>query len=193
MNMKRLIHGVLHFSVCLLALGACAMAQSQPAPTQKPNELVVGKLIYVESMPDGLDQWIVDFLRRWGKYKITSNPEGVDLVIEPVNPGQDLRLETRAGIAQPKGSDRPHLPISRGKRNEPLPSSISVMSWVSSQSVWQAEILDRKPKKEEADLPAGPKTKIFTHALTSDQIAQKVVAKLREYEEGLEKSGGGKN
>jgi hypothetical protein len=169
------------------------MAQGQPAPAQKPNELVVGKLIYVDSMPGGLDQWIVDFLRRWGKYKITSNPEGVDLVIEPVNPGQDLRLETRAGTAQPKGSDRPHLPISKGKRNESLPSSISVISWVSSQSLWQADILDRKPKKDEAELPAGPQTKIFTRALTSDQIAQKVVAKLKEYEEGLEKSGGGKN
>jgi hypothetical protein len=85
------------------------------------------------------------------------------------------------------------LPISRGKRNEPLPASISVISWVSSQPVWQADILDRKPKKDEADLPAGPQTKIFARALTADQIAQKVVAKLKEYEEGLEKSGGGKH
>jgi hypothetical protein len=169
------------------------MAQGQRTPAQKPNELVVGKLIYVDSMPAGLDQWIVDFLRRWGKYKITSNPEGVDLVIEAVNPGQDLRLETRAGTAQPKGSDRPHLPISKGKRNESLPSSISVIGWVSGQPVWQADILDRKPKKDDADLPAGPQTKIFARALTSDQIADKVVAKLKEYEEGLEKSGGGKN
>jgi len=192
MNKKRLIPCILCSSICLVVLGACAMAQGQHAPAQKPNELVVGKLIYVDSMPDGLDQWIVDFLRRWGKYKITSNPEGVDLVIEPVNPGQDLRLETRGGTAQPKGADRPHLPISRGKRNEPLPSSISVISWVSSQPVWQADILDRKPKKDEADLPAGPQTKIFARALTSDQIAAKVVAKLKEYEEGLEKSGGGK-
>lgn len=193
MNGKRLISGILYSSVCLLVLTACAMAQGQPAPAQKPNQLVAGKLIYVDSMPDGLDQWIVDFLRRWGKYKITSNPEGVDLVIEAVNPGQDLRLETRAGTAQPKGADRPHLPISRGKRNEPLPPSISVIGWVSGQPVWQTDILDRKPKKDEADIPPGPQTKIFARALTSDQIAQKVVEKLKEYEEGLEKSGGGKN
>jgi len=192
-NRKRLIPGILYSSVCLLVLAACAMAQAQSAPAQKPNQLVVGKLIYVDSMPDGLDQWIVDFLRRWGKYKITSNTEGVDLIIEPVNPGQDLRLETRAGTAQPKGADRPHLPISRGKHNEPLPSSISVIGWVSGQPVWQADIVDRKPKKDEADLPPGPQTKIFARALTSDQIAQKVVGMLKEYEESLEKSAGGKN
>ena len=185
------ILGILSSSVCLLVAGICVMALGQQAPAEKPNELVVGKLIYVDPMPDGLDQWIVDFLRRWGKYKITSNAEGVDLVVEAVNPENDLRLETRAGTAQPKGSDRPHLPISRGKHELPV-TSISVIHWVSSQPVWYADILDRKPKKDEADLPAGPKTKIFAHGMTSDQIAQKLVAKLKEYEEGLEKSRGGK-
>jgi hypothetical protein len=185
------ILGVLSSSVCLLLAGICVLALGQQAPAEKPNELVAGKLIYVDSMPDGLDQWLVDFLRRWGKYKITSNAEGVDLVIEAVNPEKDLQLETRGGTAQPKGSDRPHLPMSRGKHRLPV-TSISVIQWVSSQPVWYADILDRKPKKDETDLPAGPKTKIFAHAMTSDQIAQRIVAKLREYEEGLEKSGGGK-
>jgi len=186
------ILGILSSSVCLLVAGICVMALGQQAPAEKPNELVAGKLIYVDSMPDGLDRWIVDFLRRWGKYKITSNAEGVDLVIEGVNPDKDLQLETRAGTAQPKGSDRPHLPMSRGKHELPV-ASISVVAWVSSQPVWYADILNRKPKKDEADLPAGPKTKIFARAMTSDQVAQRIVARLKEYEEGLEKSAAGKH
>jgi hypothetical protein len=169
------------------------MAPGQQAPAGKPNELVVGKLIYVASMPNGLDQWIIDFLRRWGKYKVTSNSEGVDLVIEAANPENQLRLETRGGTAQPKGADRPHLPNSKAKSDELAPISISVIGWVTNQPLWQADILNRKPKKDEATPPAGPQTKIFARAMTSDQLAQKVVAKLREYEEGLEKSAAGKN
>lgn len=175
---------------CFVMLGICAWGLAQQSPARKPNELVAGKLIYVASMPDGLDQWISDDLRHWGKYKITSNSEGVDLVIQATNPDQELKLETRGGTAQPKGADRPHLP-HKSKNDEPLPTSISVISWVTSQPVWQADILNRKPKKDEADAPAGPHAKIFAHALTADQLAQQVVAKLKEYEEGLEKTPAG--
>ena len=193
MHAKREIISILRSSVCLVAVGTCALALGQQAPAEKPNELIVGKLIYVASMPNGLDQWIIDSLRRWGKYRVTSDQEGVDLVIEAANPEKGLRLETRGGTAQPKGADRPHLPNSKGKSDELPPISISVIDWVTSQPVWQADVLKRKPKKEEATLPAGPQTKIFARDMTSDQLAQKVVAKLREYEEGLEKSAAGKN
>jgi len=182
---------ILCFAACLMAVGIYATARGQQAASEKPNALVVGKLIYVESMQDGLDQWIIDFLRRWGKYKVTTNPEGVDLVIQAVNPEKDLRLETRGGTAEPKGSDRPHLPISK-KHTELGTTSISVVSWVSNQTVWQADILNRKPKKDEADVPAGPQTKIFARDMTSDQVAAKLVGKLKEYEQGLEKPTGGK-
>jgi hypothetical protein len=114
------------------------------------------------------------------------------LVIQAVNPEKELQLETRAGTAQPKGSDRQHWPISK-KRNELPATSVSVINWVSGQPVWQADILNRKQKKDEADPPAGPQTQIFARAMTSDQIAQKVVAKLKEYEQGLEKPAGGKH
>ena len=168
-----------------------AIAGGRQAPVEKPNQLVAGKLIYVEPMADGLDQWIVDFLRRWGKYKLTNNPEGVDLVVEAVNPDKDLQLETRAGTAQPKGSDRPHLPLA--KKHGDLPAtSVSVINWVSSQTVWQADILNRKQKKDEAEPPAGPKTQIFARDMTADQIAQRVVTKLKEYEQGLEKPASAK-
>jgi hypothetical protein len=176
-----------------VVVGTCAVALGQQAPAEKPNELTVGKLIYVAPMPNGLDQWIVDFLRRWGKYKVTSDQEGVDLVIEAANPEKGIKLETRGGTAQPKGADRSHLPNSKEKSGELPPTSICVIDWVTSQPVWQADVLKRKPKKEEATLPAGPQTKIFARDMTSDQLAQKVIAKLREYEEGLEKSAARKN
>jgi hypothetical protein len=193
MNPRREIPGILWPSVGLVVVGICALALAQQAPAEKPNELVVGKLIYVASMPDGLDQWIIDFLRRWGKYKVTSDPEGVDLVIQATNPEKELQLETRAGTAQPRGADRPPSPIHKGKHDELPAVSISVIDWVTNQPVWYADILNRKQKKDEATPPAGPQTKIFARAMTSDQLAQKVVAKLREYEEGLEKSASGKN
>ena len=108
MNAKRQIPGILWSSVGLVVVGICALALAQQAPAEKPNELVVGKLIYVASMPDGLDQWIIDFLRRWGKYKVTSEPEGVDLVIQATNPEKELQLETRAGTAQPRRKSMIH-------------------------------------------------------------------------------------
>ena len=144
-------------------------------------------------MPDDLDQWIIDFLRHWGKYKVTGNPEGVDLVIQATNPEKDLRLENRAGVAQPRGADRPPSPIHKGKHGEIPATSISVIDWVTNQPVWRADILNRNQKKEEANVPAGPQTKIFAKAMTSEQLAQKVMGKLREYEEGLEKPSSGKN
>jgi len=191
MKKKREFCAILCFATCFMVLGAYATARGQQTPSEKPNQLLVGKLIYVEPMQDGLDQWIIDFLRRWGKYKVTANPEGVDLVIQAVNPDNDLRLETRGGTAEPKGSDRPHLPLSK-KHTELPATSITVVNWISSQTVWQTDILNRKPKKDEADIPAGPQTKIFARDMTSDQIAAKVVDKLKEYEQGLEKSSGAK-
>jgi hypothetical protein len=193
MNAKREIAGILCSSVCLMVVGTCALALGQQAPAEKPNELVAGKLIYVAPMSDGLDRWLIDFLRRWGKYKVTSNPEGVDLVIQAENPEKELRLETRAGTAEPSGSGRPPLPLPKRKHDELPAISISVTAWVTGQPVWQADILKRNQKKNEAAPPAGPQTKIFAHGMTSDQLAQKVIAMLRRYEEGLEKPAGEKH
>jgi len=191
MSPKREMPRVLWSWVGLVVVGICALALGQQAPVEKPNQLVVGKLIYVAPMPDGLDQWIMDFLRRWGKYKVTSDPEGVDLVIQADNPEKKLQLETRAGTAQPRGADRPPSPIHR-KHDELPAASISVIDWVTNQPVWYADILNRKQKSDEAAPPAGPQTKIFARAMTSDQLAQKVVAKVKEYEEALEKSDSAK-
>jgi hypothetical protein len=193
MNAKREGLAILGSSVCLMVVGICTLALGQQAPSERPNELVKAKLVYVAPMSDGLDQWIIDFLRRWGKYKVTSNPEGVDLVIQAEKPDKDLRLQSRAGTAEPRGSDRPPMPFPR-RRHEDLPAiSISVIDWVTSQPVWEADIVNRNPKKDEAGPPSGPQTTIFARSMTSDQLAQKVVAVLRRYEEGLEKPTAGKN
>jgi hypothetical protein len=192
MNTKREIIGILCSSVCFVVVGAWALALGQQAPAEKPNQLVVGKLIYVASMPDDLDRWIIDFLRRWGKYKVTSNPEGVDLVIQATSPQSKLRLETRAGTAEPRGAGEPSLPFPRRKRDQLPADSISVVNWITNQTVWQADILDRNPKKNEATPRPGPQTKIFARSMTPDQLAQKIVAMLRKYEEELENSPTGK-
>lgn len=176
-----------------LLVGICAAAPGQQTPSGKPNELVVGKLVYVEPMSNDLDQWIIDFLRRWGKYKVTSNPEGVDLVIQAEAPEKELKLQKRAGTAEPRGAGRPRLPISKGEHEELPAISITVIDWVSNQPLWQADILDRKQKKNEADPPAGPLTKIFARSMTSDQLAMKITQKLKEYEVELERNGGMKH
>jgi hypothetical protein len=193
MNAKREIPGILCVSVCLVVLWTCALALGQQAPAATPNQLVKGKLIYVAPMSDGLDQWLIDFLRRWGKYKVTSNPEGVDLVIQAENPDKELRLQTRGGTAEPRGAGEPPLPFPRRKHGDLPAISISVVDWVTGQALWEADVMNRNPKKDAAAPPPGPQTQIFARDMTSDQLAQKVVAMLRKYEEGLEKPPAGKN
>jgi len=178
---------------CLVLILAAVPAFGQQAATNKPNELLVGKLIYVAPMPAGLDQWIMDFLRRWGKYKVTGDPEGVDLVIKAYNPEKALELEKRGGVPQPRGEGRRlPVPVPRKERQELPAISISVIDWVTDEPLWHADILDRKQKKDEENPPAGPRTKIYARGMTPDQLAQKVTARLREYVTELEKAGGEK-
>ena len=62
--------------------GATApQAEAQPAGTPAANRLVTGRLLYVSPMPDQLDKWLQSDLEQWGKYRVTSNSEGVDLEI----------------------------------------------------------------------------------------------------------------
>ena len=99
---------------CALLILAAVPAFGQQAATKKPNELLAGKLIYVAPMPDNIDQWVIDFLRRWGKYKVTSNPEGVDLVLKAVNPDKDTEWEMRGGVPSPKGRGEGSRRLSPG-------------------------------------------------------------------------------
>ncbi len=164
----------------ILILATAPAAGQQPSP-KKPSKLVAGKLVYVAPMPGNLDRWILDDLRVWGKYKPTGDPEGVDLVIRADAPEKPAQYKTREGIPQ-RRRDRPGPPAV----------SISVLDWVTSETLWHADLLDRKPKKDEADPPAGPHTHIFAHGLTTDQIGEKLTAKLREYVNELEAAEGRK-
>jgi hypothetical protein len=177
----------MRMSLCLvLFVGQGAAQQASP---KKPNELVTGKLVYVAPMPDNLDQWILDFLRRWGKYKVTGDPEGVDLVIKAYNPEKETELEMRGGVPQPRREGRRlPVPIPRKQREELPAVSISVIDWVTNEPLWHADILDRKQKKDEPDPPAGPHTKIFARGMMPDQLAQKVTTRLREYVTQLEQA-----
>jgi len=176
------------FGLLVILIVTPVLAQ-QPVPTQRPNELVVGKLLYVAPMPAGLKDWIVDYLRPWGKYEITGNPEGVDLVLKSYKPETETEWENRDGIPVPKGEGR-RTPLSRKKREDLPAVSFSVVDWVTNEPVWQADVLDRKQKKDEPDPPAGPHTKIFARDMGPDQIAHRVATKLREYVTKLEKGEG---
>jgi hypothetical protein len=161
----------------------------QPAPAQRPNELLAGKLLYVAPMDAGLKDWLVDYLRPWGKYEITGNPEGVDLVLKSYKPEKETQWENRAGVPMPKDDSR-RTPLSRKKREELPAASFSVVDWVRNEVLWQADVVDRKQKKDEPDPPAGPHTTIFARDMSPDQIAHRVATKLREYVTNLEKGAG---
>jgi len=179
---------------CGVLILAVAPVFGQQTTPKKPNELLAGKLIYVAPMPDNLDQWLSDFLRRWGKYKVTGNPEGVDMVLQAVNPAEkEAEWEKRGGVVQPKGQgSRLPAPIPRRERQEVPVVSINVIDWVTSERIWHAEVLNRKQKKDEPDPPAGPETTIFARGMTPDQIAMKVTRILQAYVAELEKTGGAK-
>jgi hypothetical protein len=173
--------------LCLILLTFSIPAQ-EASSEQKPNRLVTGKLVYVAPMPDGVDSWIQDNLRRWGKYTITANPEGVDLLIEGKVPEQETKLESHGGVAQPKGTGK-RVPLPHRKQAQLPLLSITVVDWITGQKVWQADIINQRPKKDEPSSSSpGPQTEIRGRGLTADQIGTKVVAKLREYVAGLEKS-----
>ncbi len=90
----------IRWATLVIALSAGGAAGQLAAP--KPNKLVAGKLIYVAPMPQNLSQWIMDDLRLWGKYRLTTNAEGVDVVIDASFPERPSDLVMRGGIPQPR-------------------------------------------------------------------------------------------
>src|SRR5436309_5298755 len=160
-----------------LASPSAAGQQTEP---KRPNRLVTAKLICVTSMEDNLDQWILDDLRAWGKYRVTGDPEGADLVMRAYRPEKEPRYRVgREGIPQPKG-ERRELPAL----------SVTVVDWVTNERLWEAEILNKKPKSRDAEASPGPETQIYARGLKPDQLAQKLTRKLRDYVEVLEKAEG---
>ena len=79
----------------VLAVGS-ALAQESGTTVEdggvEENELVAAKWIYVGPMPEDYETWIIEFLRQWGKYKVTGDPEGVDLVWQANIPRPGYRI-----------------------------------------------------------------------------------------------------
>jgi hypothetical protein len=161
-----------------LILNLVAGAQ---APTSKPNKLVSAKVVYVAPMPVSLDQWVAEDLRSWGKYRITANPEGVDLTVSAIEPDNETKYGLKKGVPQPK-KQHPGPPVL----------SIKVVDWVTNQILWDVEFLDRKPKKDEPEPPPGPHSSLLVHGLKPEEIAQTVTQMLRQYVEQLERTEGSK-
>ena len=179
---------------CIMTILTSAPILGQQAPPKAPNELLTGKIMCVSPMPDNIDQWLRDFLGRWGKYKLTGNPEGVDLVLRGGQPPErGVELENRDGVTQPKGAgSRLPAPLRRHGGVEVPVVTFDVVNWVTGERIWHADVLNRKQKKDEPDPPPGPETKIFARGMTPDQLAMKVTRTLQAYVAELEKTGGAK-
>jgi hypothetical protein len=160
-------------SLCLLA----SPAFGQQKPSGKQNPLVDGKLMYVGSMPQNLDGWIVHDLAAWGKYKPTREIEGVDLVMKAYQPETRVHYEMHRGIPQPKEVQK------KGDRKS-IMFSISVTDWVTGRLVWQAEILNRKPKRNGV-MAASEDAEIRARGLSTQQLAQAITRELRRYVDHL--------
>lgn len=177
MTIKKLL-----FAVAAAWLSVPLVFAQAPA---KPNRLLTSKLIYVKSMPQDLDQWIIEDLKAWNRYQISANPEGVDLEIHAVSEKQPMsRITVRQGIPMPQQT----------KRNKRLPIlSITVEDWSTTQYLWHADILDKKQKSSDPPPPLGPETKIYAHGMTPDELAATIVRKFRQYVTQLQSTRGGGN
>ena len=141
------------------------------------NELVVAKWIYVEPMPQDFETWIIEFLRQWGKYKVTGDPEGVDLVWQANIPSRGYQLRrNRQGIPTPR----------EGRPSERGVVSMSVVDWVTGERLWHAVVVRRKKKKKDPDPPNGPRTRIYSRKMSREQLTDTLVKTLRRYVEELE-------
>ena len=157
-------------------LAAQQSQSAQPAPAAPANRLVTGKLIYVEPMPSGLDRWLQQDLADWGRYKVTSNSEGVDLEIGAVIPERQPQYRQRNGVPLPK----------KERRDEPQETSIDVVDWVSGERLWSAALVDKKVEHDAAPPPPGPRLEIRVRGMSADQLALKITHELRRYVEQLE-------
>lgn len=144
---------------------------------QPRNRLLTGRLMAVQSMPEGLDRWLVEDLQRWGRYRITVDPEGADLVMRAYNPEKELQFKIHRGIPQPK----------REKHEPPPVLSVSVIDWVDNKAVWQADLLNKKPKQE-TESRAGPETRIDARGLKPQELAHEIAARLQQYVAELERT-----
>ncbi|MDE3179076.1 MAG: hypothetical protein KGM47_05385 [Acidobacteriota bacterium] len=160
-----------------LLISACARAQTEEAAAREHRLLIRAKTLYVEPMPDGLDQWIIQDLRAWGKYQISGSSEGVDLLIRAKKPGAEHLLHPQGAIP------RVRLP----KKSLPV-LSVTLVNWVTGERLWQADILDSGPKKNQPPPPPGPRTEIYARHMKPDEIAERCTNALQRYVESIEQA-----
>ena len=130
-------------------------------------------------MPEDYEAWIIEFLRQWGKYKVTGEPEGVDLVWQANIPGRGYRIRrNRQGIPTPR----------EDRSSERGVVTMSVIDWVTGERLWHAVVVQRKKKKKDPDPPNGPRTRIYSRKMSREQLADTLVKTLRSYVEELEGS-----
>jgi hypothetical protein len=164
---------------CIALLGLVFEApDTVTAQERSANRLLTAKLVAVTSMPDGLDRWLVDDLRAWGRYRVTVDAEGADLVMRGYDPQKEPEYKMKRGIPQPK----------REKHEPPPVLSLTLIDWVSNQSLWQVDVLNKKPREGQSDPAPGPQTQIDARGLTPEQLAHKVAARLRQYVTELERN-----
>lgn len=168
-------------SLCLLS----APVWGQQKAGGKQNPLVDGKLMYVGHMPDNIDAWVIHDLKVWGKYKPTREIEGVALVMKAYEPERKTQYEMRRGIPQPRS-------VPKDRRHEHIMFSIGVNDWVTGRLVWQAEVVNRKPKRKDFP-PPSEDAEIRARGLNTEQIAQAITRELRRYVDHLAAKEAGKH
>ena len=177
-EMKVALYSLLSF--CLLAVPVVGQQKSH----EKQNPLVDGKLMYVGRMPDNLDAWIVNDLGTWGKFKPTRQIEGVDLVMKAYEPETKVEYEMRKGIPHPKE-------VRKDRKRKHVMFSIVITDWVTDHQVWQADILNRKPKRNATATP-GEDVEISVRGMSTQQIAQAIIRQLRRYVDHLSSQSAGR-
>ena len=169
--------GTLATPVCLLLLCFPASLIAESARTSPaPNRLLTARIAYVAPMPDNLDQWLMEDLKAWGKYQITGNPQGVDLMIRAKKPEAEPHYVFRNGRVQPRQTNKPPV------------LSVTAVDWVTGAKLWQANVLNESPKKNISS-PPGPETDIYARHMKPDQIAQRCATLLRLYVQHLAEAG----
>ena len=163
--------------VVVVAL-ALPLVKGQQAAAPQTNRLTTGKLIYVAPMPNNLDKWLQEDIRVWGRYKVTSNPEGVDLQISAIVPEKEPEYRQRHGVPLPR----------KEAKGRPQETSIDVVDWVSGERLWSATLLDKKPAQNGERPAPGPTLEIDARGVTPDQLALKITNALRHYVEQLASS-----
>jgi hypothetical protein len=153
-------------------------ANGQPAAATQTNRLVTGRLIYVAPMPDQLDKWLQSDLEQWGKYKVTSNSEGVDLEIRAIVPDREPKYRQRHGVPLPK----------QDSKDKPQEDEIDIVDWTSGARLWTVTLLDKKVDHNAPQPTPGPSLEIRAHGMTADQLAVKLTGELRRYVEQLQGS-----